>query len=228
MKLSISTTRREAFLGWGYLLVSMFGLPYLIGWVSTLLARPLTEAMANIVYFAVNFLCVVIIFHRFLFSSLKAAVKNPWRCLRFAFLGLLIYYGASLILSQIILRIDPEFANVNDSNLMELSKENYSLMAFCTTLLVPITEETLYRGLLFQGLQRKSRILAYLLSSLIFAGIHVMGYIGFADTRTLLLCYVQYLPAGLSLAWAYEKADTIVAPMLIHITINQLAMSVMR
>ena len=227
MKLSISMTRRETLFGWGYLLVSMFGLPFLIGWGSALLEKPLTEAMANLVYFAVNFLFTVIIFHRFLFSSLKAAAKRPWRCLRFAFLGLLIYYGAGLVLAQIILRINPEFANINDSTLMEMTQEHYGLMSFCTIFLVPITEEALYRGLLFQGLQRKSRILAYILSTLIFAGIHVMGYIGFADAQTLLLCYIQYLPAGLSLAWAYEKADTIVAPMLMHIAINQLAMSAM-
>lgn len=228
MKLSISTTRREFFLGWGYLLISMFGLPYLIGWGAAWLAIPLTETMANIIYFSVNFLCVAAIFHRFLFSSLKAAIKKPWQCLRFAFLGLVIYYGAVLILSQIIIRIDPDFANINDSNLMDMAEENYGLMALFTIVFVPITEETLYRGLLFQGLQRKSRFLAYALSSLVFAGIHVMGYIGIADTQTLLLCFVQYLPAGFALAWAYEKADTIIAPMLIHITVNQLAMSVMR
>ncbi len=227
MKLSISMTRREFFLGWGYLILSMFGLPFLIGWGSALLKQPVTEAVANIVYFAVNFLFVAIIFHRFLFSSLKAAVKTPWRCLRFAFLGLLIYYGASLVLAQIILRVDPEFANINDSTLMEMTQEHYSLMSFCTIFLVPVTEETFYRGLLFQNLQRKSRILAYILSSMVFAAIHVMGYIGSADTQTLLLCYLQYLPAGLSLAWAYEKADTIIAPMLMHITINQIAMSAM-
>ena len=89
-----------------------------------------------------------------------------------------------------------------------------------TVLLVPVAEEALYRGLLFQGFQRKSRLLAYCLSTLIFAGLHVVGYIGSADLITLCLCFAQYLPAGITLAWAYEKADTIAAPMLMHMIIN--------
>jgi membrane protease YdiL (CAAX protease family) len=39
---------------------------------------------------------------------------------------------------------------------------------------------------------------------------------------------VQYLPAGLALAWAYEKADTIWAPILMHMTINQISITFMR
>jgi len=93
---------------------------------------------------------------------------------------------------------------------------------------ITITEETLYRGLLFQGLQRKNRALAYLVSVSVFAWIHVMGYVGQFDWRTLLLCFVQYLPAGIILALAYEKTDTIITPILIHIAVNQIGMSAMR
>ena len=66
------------------------------------------------------------------------------------------------------------------------------------------------------------------MSSLVFASIHVIGYIGLFDWQTLCLCLAQYLPAGIALAWAYEKADTIVAPILMHITINQIGMLAMR
>ena len=124
--------------------------------------------------------------------------------------------------------IDPEFANVNDQSIAQMAEKHYALMVFFTVLLVPITEETLYRGLLFQGLQRKSRVLAYLVSVSVFAWIHVMGYIGSFDALTLVLCFVQYLPAGAILALAYEKTDTIITPILIHIIINQIGISAMR
>ena len=56
----------------------------------------------------------------------------------------------------------------------------------------------------------------------------MVGYIGSADLITLCLCFMQYLPAGITLAWAYEKADTIAAPMLIHIMINLIGTTAMR
>ncbi len=228
MKLSISTTRKEMLLGWVYLLLSMFILPSLIALGNLRLADPFSETQLNIFYFFLNFLCVTVIFHRFLGSSVKTAFRSPWRCLRFAALGFVLYYAAMMLVSGIILRLNPDFGNVNDAVIGELSQEHYKLFSFCTVFLVPVTEETLYRGLLFQGLHRKSRLLAYLASTLVFAAIHVIGYIGLYDFTTLLLCYIQYLPAGIALCFAYEKADTIVAPILMHIAINQIGMSAMR
>ena len=228
MKLSISMTRQETLLGWIYLLVSNLVLPTLIVQICKWLALPLSEAMLNIVYAIINFVFVLVIFWRFLLDSFKKLLSTPWHSLRYAALGFLIYYGLTLLLSHIILWISPSFFNVNDAAIGELSQENYSLMAFCVIFLVPVAEEVFYRGLLFQGLQHKNRGLAYLVSVFIFAAVHVFSYIGMYDWLTLLLCFVQYLPAGLAMAWAYEKSDTIFAPILIHITINQIGMSAMR
>ena len=44
----------------------------------------------------------------------------------------------------------------------------------------------------------------------------------------LFLNFLQYLPAGIALCWAYEQADSIFAPILIHTAINLLAMVAMR
>ena len=55
---------------------------------------------------------------------------------------------------------------------------------------------------------------------LVFAIIHILGYIGKYSLLELLLAVLQYLPAGLCLAWSYTKADTIFAPVIIHAVIN--------
>jgi len=39
---------------------------------------------------------------------------------------------------------------------------------------------------------------------------------------------VQYLPAGIAFAWAYEKSDTILTPILMHISINQIGIAALR
>ena len=228
MKLSISMTRRETLLGWSYLLISLFVLPFALALLNGLLRNPLSVTEINLVFTGLNFILVAVIFHRFLLASFTVATERPWRCLRFAAFGFALYYLASLIFALVIGRIYPDFSNVNDGAVMDLFQEHPTMMALTTILLVPITEETLYRGLLFQGLHHKSRLLAYAISTLVFASIHVMGYIGLYDFVTLCLCFIQYLPAGIALAWAYEKSDTILAPILMHITINQIGVSVMR
>ena len=45
---------------------------------------------------------------------------------------------------------------------------------------------------------------------------------------TLLLCFCQYIPAGICLGWAYAKSGTIWCPVLIHMTVNQIGMLFMR
>jgi membrane protease YdiL (CAAX protease family) len=99
-------------------------------------------------------------------------------------------------------------------------------MVIGTVVLVPIVEETLYRGLIF-GLLPK-RILRYAVSVGAFCAIHVMGYIGYYEPLHLLLCFMQYIPAGLVLAYAYERSGSIFAPILIHMAINGIAMLFMR
>ena len=228
MKLSISTTHRETALGCIYLLFSLFCLSDLTVITGNLLGTSLSLAVVNILYFVINFICVTAIFHRFLWRSLKAAGEKPWLCLRSAALGFGFYYLASLLISFIILKIKPDFSNINDAFITDMAQEHTRLISFCTVFLAPVVEETLYRGLIFQQLQKKSRLAAYCVSVSVFAGIHIMNYIGRFDWLTLLLCFVQYLPAGIAFAWAYEKSDTIFTPILMHISINQIGIAALR
>jgi membrane protease YdiL (CAAX protease family) len=94
--------------------------------------------------------------------------------------------------------------------------------------LVPVTEEMLYRGLIFRELLHTSKAAAYLVSMAAFAAIHVLGYIGSYDIGRLVLCFIQYLPAGLCLAWAYAKSDSLFAPVLIRALINAYTVSKLR
>ena len=66
------------------------------------------------------------------------------------------------------------------------------------------------------------------LSMGVFALVHVVGYIGSYDALTLLLCFLQYLPAGYCLAWCYSNTGTIVTPILMHMIVNAYGMYNMR
>ena len=87
-------------------------------------------------------------------------------------------------------------------------------------MLVPPAEECFYRGLFFQTFAKKALWLGYAVSTTVFALIHILGFIGSASPLALVLSFLQYLPAGLCLAWSYAKSDTIFAPILIHALVN--------
>lgn len=228
MKLSIATTRQENLLGYIYLAFSQILLADVIAIVSYYLGYPISLSVLNITYFLVNFISIVAIFHRFLGRSLQAAWKNIPKCLINVLIGFGIYYWGTILVGLLITWINPSFANVNDQAVTGMVQENPLIMGVCTVFFVPVVEETLYRGLIFQQLQRKHRLLAYIISVAVFSSIHVVGFIGSVNWLTLALCFMQYLPAGIALAWAYERADTIVAPILIHMIVNQIGMSAMR
>jgi len=227
MKLSISMTRRETLLGCCYLPLSMLVLPNLIGILGYRQGLSLTEI--NIIFFFLNFIATVGIFHRFLWESLKIAWTKPLRCLGFALGGIFIYFAGSFLANIVFIPlVGPDFSNLNNDTVLELAKERTWLFSFATVLWVPITEELLYRGVVFQGLYRKNSMLAYGLSMALFSAIHILSYIGTADWKTLLVCFIQYLPAGFALAIAYERSDTIITPIFIHIIINLIGILAMR
>lgn len=226
--LSIPMTKSEIIGGWIYLILQLLILPVILVFINMVMGNPFSDTETNFIFFALNFICVTVIFRRFLLASLRQALSDPLRCIRTAFKGFVLYYFASYLVGLIIFFIAPDFSNVNDESIAGMTENNLVLMSIGTILLVPPVEEVLYRGLIFRGLYQRSRFVAYLVSTLIFSSIHVVGYIGFYDPITLLLCFLQYIPAGLCLAWSYAKADSIISPILIHITVNLIGMSAMR
>ena len=122
----------------------------------------------------------------------------------------------------------PDFSNANDAAISAMLGSSRFLMTVGTVVLVPLAEECLFRGLIFRTLYSSSRWAAYIVSILVFAAVHIAGFITQYSPLELLLSFLQYLPAGLCLAWAYTKADTIFAPILMHTIINAVAIIALR
>lgn len=221
-KLSVPMTRTETVLGWIYFVFQLLFLGTILVVINLFLPDPLSITELNILLFIINFICIMLIFPKFLWMNLRITASSFFTTLRSAGIGFLLYYGSSILVNMLVFAVKPDFANANDSNISEMLQDNYMLMAICTVLLVPIVEETLYRGLMFRSLYNRSPLLGYLLSTVLFALIHVVGYIGSYDILTLGLCFLQYIPAGVFLGWAYVNADSIWAPIIIHMTVNQI------
>ena len=74
--------------------------------------------------------------------------------------------------------------------------------------------------------RRYSRILGYLLSTLVYALYCVWQFAyayGQVDLRYLLLA-VEYLPMGLALTWCYDNGGSIWSPIALHAVINAFAL----
>ena len=221
-------TGRETISGFCYLAFQFLFLGEILSWINGQLAHPLNSAELNFVFYLVNFMAILVIFHDFLSRALTQATRHLAIFCQAVILGLAAYYACSRVTTWAISQLVPGFSNYNDQAITDMLSGNFFLMAIGTVVLVPLTEECLFRGLIFRNLYGKSHVAAYLVSIAAFAIIHIIGYIGTYAPLELLMAFLQYLPAGLCLAWAYTKADTIFAPIVIHSIINAVSIGLIR
>ena len=211
---------RETVSGFCYLAFQMLLLPSLLYFVNDHLAQPLREAELNFVFYLVNFIAMLVIFHDFLSRSLSQAFQHPIVLCEAVILGFVAYYACFYATDWLVSLLVPSFSNYNDEAIAQMRQSNSFLMLIGTVVLVPPVEECLYRGLIFRNLYKKSHLAAYLVSMVAFACIHILGYIGQYSPLELVMAVLQYLPAGLCLAWSYVRGDTIFASILIHAAVN--------
>ena len=219
-KLAVSMNDKERIWGFLYLLAELFALPAALEAMNRLLPAPLPDAWLNFLYFALNFIFTCFLFRSFLRRCLARIGKNTGDFLLVTAAGFGIYYLCNLVLNSLILLLAPDFANLNDGNIAQQVSSNVPIMFIGTAILVPVAEELLHRGLVFGSLYGRNPYIAYIFSAILFSAIHILGYVMVYPLPHLLLAFLQYLPAGLVLAWAYRKSGSIFAPILIHATVN--------
>lgn len=226
--ISVNLSQQEKALGLGYLLFQLILLPSLLTAINGIMEHKLSATELNFSFFLLNFLAVMTIFHRFLGASFRQLTQHPIAGLEAVILGTVAYYACTYLTLWLIHKLDPGFSNANDASITAMAKGSWYLMAVGTVILVPPVEECFYRGLVFRGVYSYSKAGAYLLSMAVFSVIHVAGYWGRLSPLGLALSFLQYLPAGLCLAWSYEKGETIFVPILIHALINAQTIQALR
>lgn len=221
-------SRKEMVYGCRYLCFQLVFLSPILALLSHQLPVSLSGAQINFLYFLINFAAVSIIFRRYLAQMIQDLPGRLPRVLAFSILGLPLYWAVTFLLSKLTLALCPDFFSLNDQNIQALVSENFLLMFLGTVLFAPITEEILYRGLLFRGLFDRSPKGAWILSVAAFAGVHIFSYVGVAPANLLVLSLLQYLPAGLIFAGCYYHSGSLLSPILIHMAVNFAAMMALR
>ena len=228
MIFSTKPNRNETLFGGIYLAFMLIFLPLLLKVFNSMLENPLSAGKLNFIYYFINFALIVPVFGKFLLQSLKDALRVPFPTIWLALLGYMGNLALSEILAFFLMILVPDFANINDLNVALMLQEEFSLLAIGTVVLVPVVEETLFRGMIFRNLYDRSPAGAYLISMVAFAAIHVTGYVGSVEPVYILLSFLQYLPAGYCLCFAYRRSGTIISPILMHMIVNAVAVYSMR
>lgn len=206
-----------------WLLFYQFGMGRVLEAVLPLVGMGTDAAHLNGAYFFLNFIITAVLFHRFLADSLFVGTKGILRLLRGLLLGYLAYEGLQIAVVLLTEQLLPQGLTANDQQLMEIADANYRLMWVGAVLLGPLTEETLVRGLVFGTLRKYSRAAAYLVTSVVFAAMHTLGY-SMTGTELLANALIYGVPS-IALCLSYELGGTIWTPILLHMLINGIAMS---
>lgn len=134
------------------------------------------------------------------------------------FWGYLAYYGISQLYAYVLSLLPLPQVNANQEVVVRYYYDDRMAMLFLSIVIAPVVEEVLVRGLIFAPLCKKKPLLAYVASMAAFAFLHIMGHIGAEGQTfyTLLYAFLQYLPAGFILGWAYQMTGSILAPIFLH------------
>lgn len=189
----------------------------------TLCIPGISDARLNFTVYFITAAAIVYVLRRFLLRNAAVALVHPVWCIYYACLGYLAQLAFREILGLLVWAMDPGFVNLNDQAILSQLDSEFGLVVITTVVLAPIAEECFFRGVLLRGLFDRSPVLAWVLSVGLFAAVHVMGFIGVYSPLELLLAAIQYVPAGIGLAIAYQRGGNIFSPILAHAIINGMA-----
>ena len=218
--MTLTLTDREKRRGWLYLILQMFLVPN--GCALLCIALGIwSDAVINAAAFFTNAALALLFFRNLLRQSRKNA---RWgRTVLTALKGFGLYWLLSTLTTTLILSIRPDFANINDAGVNAMIDEYPLMMALAVVFAAPLAEECLFRGWIFTGLAEKNVPLAYIVTCGLFSIAHVVGYIGSYEPQTLVLCLLQYIGPSFALCWTCRKNDSLIAPLLLHMTVNALS-----
>lgn len=222
---SVTMRRYEIIGGIVFFLVYQFLMGYILSFLLGLFGFPTDEVTINAAYYVTNFVITVFLFRRFLSYSLPIAADHFLRFLKAVALGFVLYEGFQVLTVMLATFIFPEFVTPNDDTVRAIAGINYNVMWVGAVLLAPVVEETLIRGLIFGNVRRKNRIIAYILTAIVFAAMHVLPYVLTMDVLSIFLNLLVYGLPSVALCAAYEMSGTIWAPIALHMIINAIAMT---
>ena len=188
-----------------------------------LLGTGISHGLRNMIYYYLLFAVTLAIFHRFLGRTTRLCADRLGPACKTILVGLVGLYGLNELAYRLTsLAVTPR-VNLNDTAISTQIADAPRTTFLIVVVLAPFVEEVLFRGLVFGNLREKSRAVAYLVSCLLFAALHVWQFALSGRDVTYLLLMVQYLVPGAVLCWAYEHSGTLWSAIGVHAVANGLS-----
>lgn len=175
------------------------------------------EVGVNVTVYVLGTLYMLLCLGRFFRRDFDALCDHPFLFL----LEVIAGYGLILcgnVLINGLMSLIGLTENPNNEAALGLVEESFGPIAGITIFLAPIVEEGIFRAGVFGLIRRKSRLWAYLVSTLLFGLCHVWAY-ALYDPKELVYL-LQYIPAGIALARCYERTDSIWGSVFLHMLNN--------
>lgn len=220
-------TRSETIVGWVYLPIHVLILPILLGLLVLLYpSGDLSETSLQLVYYLIGLMVVILFYRKLLRREFDHLCDSPLSFFYGFAAGYLLWYALSSLATVIMLLLGAEETNPNNDYIATLSQQDYRLMMTVGVFCAPILEEILFRGVVFQSIRKKNRLLAYIISIALFSVYHVWQYAIWDPFQ--LLYALQYIPITLALTWSYERSGTLWAPIALHMFNNYTAFALLQ
>ena len=206
-----------------YLLVLPFAAGPMFRLAAELLGTHIDPGFQNALYYYILFAVTLIIFHGFLGRTSRKLADNLGLACKTLVAGLVALYGLNELVYRLTRLVSAAQTNLNDVSISAQIDDAPHMTVLIVVFLAPFVEETLFRGLVFGNLKDKSRTVAYLVSCLLFALLHVWQFAVVNRDLTYFLLMVQYLVPGLVLAWVYDHSGTLWTSIGLHAAANALS-----
>ena len=102
---------QETVCGFCYLAFQLLLLPELLPLLNSRLSHPLNDAELNFVFYTINFVAVLLIFHDFRAAAAAQATRHPAYLCQAVILGLAAYYACRYATQWVVRLLVPGFSN---------------------------------------------------------------------------------------------------------------------
>ena len=214
----------EAGIAFAYLPVHVFLLPLLLVVYTRASGNPLPAPLSETIYFGIGLVVIIFFLWGFLRRSFDVLLDNITYCFMTVMMGVFGILTLSQFSAIIIMLLDMDFLTSFQTALPGADTIDAGTLLVLGLGAVPVVQETLFRGLLFGLVRKKSRILAYLLSisAYVFYSLW-QSMVSGVDIPVLLILALSYIPEAFMLAWCYERTGTIWVSVILSAAISAIA-----
>ncbi|MEK5180552.1 MULTISPECIES: CPBP family intramembrane glutamic endopeptidase [Paenibacillus] len=210
---------------------------YFLGLFSILLIRPVMEILNHVFIWqpeqqnrmalllnGLIYIGVILGFRGFYKQAIHDFRQYWVRNMLWMIWGLcLIIIIGSMLIPTLISIFHPITKSVNEVDLRAMLSSYPFIFTVNVVWIGPLIEELVYRVTIYRTIRRKSRLLAYLISSFLFGFQHVYRAVVFQSNYNEMWNIFSYMAAGLIFAYLYEKRKNILVPIGAHMFSNGLS-----